>query len=96
MTDKLEVVARAIAKERWNTALHCLHGTNESALAHSERFAKAILSALEAEGLVIVPREPTPAMQKAIYICSMVPPGMTVEHARHIWRAMLAALEVKE
>ena len=53
-------------------------------------------AALEAEGLVIVPREPSEAMQRAVYICSMVPPGMTEEHARCLYRAMLAALEGKE
>jgi len=60
-------------------------------------------AALEAQGLVIVPVEPTDMqaqeMQRAVYTCSMVPPSLracTEEHARCLFKAMLAALEGKD
>ncbi len=55
---------------------------------------EAHLKALKAEGLVIVPREPTDEMLVAGCSKPMQPFGQKT--SGHIWQAMLAALEGKE
>ena len=92
MTDMSEAVAVAIA---WAV------GENPTDPLMPEIAAKAAIqaheAALKAEGLVIVPREPTDEMGKAsalIYSCKC---GRRItQWGTNAWQAMLAALEVKE
>ena len=105
MTDMISVVARAICSGSYADADKCGGpgcDCGEWGLHVFE--AKAALSALEAQGLVIVPREPSEAMLDAGGH-SRAPTAPTMEHrkpaqqfrykAGDIWQAMLAALEVK-
>ncbi len=92
MTDIQEKVARAIAgicnDKGQELASKCEMQAPPIPWQAFEREAKAAIEAM---------REPTDEMQRAVYICSMVPPGMTVEHARCLWRAMIGkALEGKQ
>ncbi len=92
MTDHIAVVARAIAiicNER-GQELASKVGAQAPPIPWQafEREAKAAIAALEAQGLVIVPREPTKAMLDAVeWDFGNIPVW---------WQAMLAALEVKE
>ena len=88
MTDTREHVARAIwqtgFEESWDTVDgHTQELTRDQAQAAIEAHEKA----LEAEGLVIVPREPSEDM---IAGAREALPGAWPEN---IWQAMLAALE---
>lgn len=56
-----------------------------------ERYAQAVLTALEQAGYVVVPKEPTQDMQKAALFFVM-----RQHQARDIYRAMISASQVQE
>ncbi|KKL67729.1 hypothetical protein LCGC14_2132080 [marine sediment metagenome] len=101
MTDMLSVVARAICKARGHNPNRrheeygqSSHGYWEWELYDKE--AKAAVAAhekaLEAQGLVIVPREPTDKMKMAPRARGQIGPVGATE----VWQAMIAALEGKD
>jgi len=83
--DPVEVIARAIDR--------CLLGT---LAATSHDYARAVLAALEGEGLVVVPREPSKAMVHAggaahdypsVYMGGPSHNGRRV--AKRVWETMI-------
>ncbi len=105
MTDMLSVVARAIG------AQHCraldLDPDDWGGLEAGDRlmyrdWAKAAIKAhekaLEEQGLVIVPREPTEAMAlNALNKDECLPNANdSTSYYKDVWQAMLAALEGKQ
>ena len=89
MTDMLSVVARAMSEARQELEWLC---ESDRALTAFLPDAKAFIKALEAQGLVIVPREPTEAMLQAT---EKEWDGRMSFRSTGAWQAMLAALEGK-
>jgi len=94
MTDMLSVVARAIclagdvpADVREGCKVLC-----SMCLSEAKAAIKAHEKALEAQGLVIVPREPTDKMKMAPRARGQIGPVGATE----VWQAMIAALEGKD
>ena len=70
MTPIRETIARAITDDAWDatyemgrTSLPITGGAAHIPEAEAKRIAKAVLRALDEAGCVVVPREPTEAMQ---------------------------------
>ena len=91
MTDARTIIVRGLCKEPCRYP-SCTCEPAE-ARAEFERDADAIITALSAQGLVIVPREPSEAMQDALI--EAVKDGITINDdahrtARHAYRAIVA------
>ena len=100
MTDMIEKVAREILVQRYSD--YAGYGEYEPGAVEIDETlpeAKAFIKALEAKGLIIVPREPSEAMVAA----AQKPPRtihdrtyLTAHSVETRYLAMLAALEGKE
>ena len=104
MTDMQEKVARAIYKRAFDDdpALGELDSAEWALWSEVGRAAiKAHETALEAQGLVIVPREPSEGSiaSGVVFLIDANldgPDGVGESDARGCWQAMLAALEGKD
>ena len=98
MTDKLSEVAQAIALSVTDTKDADWEGAEEALkedwLGPAKAAIEAHEKALEAQGLVIVPREPTDEMLEADD--QKDGRGYASGYYREVWQAMLAALEGKD
>ena len=94
-----EVIARSIVETMFDDGVPFEQGATPAEAAdaywadHCE-YADRIIAALSAAGMVVVPREPTKAMQDALI--ETVADGITINDdanrtARHAYRAMLDA-----
>ena len=104
MTEKLSEVARAIRKkcaEIEHRPEYAPEAMVPDMMLYADEYATAAIEAhekaLEAEGLVIVPREPTDAMIEAggEVLMPMIKETRSFNQ-RYIYKAMLAALEGKD
>ena len=100
MTNAREVIASTVIGE-----LHSVLGDVKHQLRMTETGADAIIAALKAAGLVIVPVEPTEGVLRAYYQCmigthpkaEMNPDKYLVHNlkAKKRWRAMVEAASVE-
>ena len=102
MTDMISVVARALLVKRYSGyAGYGEYEPGEVEIEETLPEAKAFIKALEAKGLVIVPREPNVAsiangVQFLIDANLDGPDGVGHSDAVGVWDTMLAALEGKD
>lgn len=103
MTDVIEAVARALP--RWEIVEHwrkypadaeCAAAADEletELLTDARAAISAYEAALKERGFVVVPREPTEAMQRAGKIVINIKPGVTriTTWGSNVWGAMISA-----